>query len=324
MVLLLAAMSVASGRLKDRKAPLRGSAESVEFSSKVFHNTRSLRVLLPPGYHDKKNAGRRYPVFYLNDGYAVFHYWDAEATVYRLIRSGAIEPLIVVGIDNAGEKERADEYLPYPDETLDPPLPHPHGSLYPQFLVDEVMPYINRRYRARIGPADTGLGGASYGAYIALYTAINRPGVFGKLLLESTPLYIADFRIFKDVGEARGLPDVISIEVGTKETPDDEVNQKVGENARKLEAAMRAASPGIRTRVLVESGASHNAEAWKGRLPGALEFLFGKPKIGMHPAADATVFQFLSVAGRRVMPGVMPRERGVLRTREFPAALRRA
>jgi enterochelin esterase-like enzyme len=282
---LLAATSTASGQVKDRQAPIRSRVESLQLTSKVFNNTRTLRVLLPPGYHDKKNAGKRYPVFYLNDGYAVFNYWDAEATVDRLIRAGAVEPLIVVGIDNAGEKERANEYLPYPDETLDPPLPHPQGSLYPQFLVDEVMPYVNQKFRTKSGASNIGLGGASYGAYIALYTAIKRPGVIGKLLLESTPLFIADFQILKDAREAKGLPGLISIEVGTKETPDEEVNQRVGENARKLEAGMREASPQSRTRVVVEKDAGHNAQAWKGRLPDALEFLFGKPDNGMHPTA---------------------------------------
>jgi len=57
--------------------------------------------------------------------------------------------LIIVGIDNAGrhEKERLheeasvgsrpDEYLPWPDEGLDPPLAHVHGMNYPRFLTQE-------------------------------------------------------------------------------------------------------------------------------------------------------------------------------------------
>jgi enterochelin esterase-like enzyme len=276
ITILLAATSAASSQPKDKKAQIRSNVEPLEFTSKVFNNTRTLRVLLPPGYYDKKNADRRYSVFYLNDGYAVFRYWDAEATVYRLIRAGAIEPLIVVGIDNAGEKERANEYLPYPDETLDPPLSHPQGGLYPQFLTDEVIPFISQKFRTKTGASNTGLGGASYGAYIALYTAIKRPGVFGKLLLESTPLFIADFQILKDVRAALGLPNLISIEVGTKETNDEEINRRVAENARRLEAGMREASPQVNTRVVIEKDAGHNSQAWKGRLPDALKFLFGK------------------------------------------------
>jgi enterochelin esterase-like enzyme len=251
--------------------------ELLQFTSKVFHNTRTLRVLVPPEYHDKQNAHKHYPVFYLNDGYAVFAYWNAQETVYRLIREHAIPPIILVGIDNAGERERANEYLPYPDDTLDPPLPHPQGGLYPQFLIDEVMPFINQRFGTATGPDNTGLGGASYGSYIAFFTVAQRPGVFGKLLLESTPLYIGDFRIFDDARTAKGLPGRISIEVGSRETPDDEINKKVGENANKLAAAFRAGSPNSLTRVIVEQGGEHNSESWKRRFPDALKYLFGRP-----------------------------------------------
>ena len=43
-----------------------------EFRSRIFRNTRFLRVWLPPGYDDPANASRHYPVFYLNDGQNLF------------------------------------------------------------------------------------------------------------------------------------------------------------------------------------------------------------------------------------------------------------
>ncbi len=143
----------------------------LKLTSKVFHNTRTLRVLVPPGYSDRQNVERRYPVLYLNDGYAVFTYWSAEDAINKLVQARAIEPFILVGIDNAGERERANEYLPYADDSVQPPLPHPQGQLYPKFLVDEVMPLINRKFRTKTDADSTGLGGASYGSYISLYTA---------------------------------------------------------------------------------------------------------------------------------------------------------
>jgi predicted alpha/beta superfamily hydrolase len=68
-----------------------------EFRSRIFHNTRFLRVWLPPGYDDAANAGRRYPVLYLNDGQNLFEAstsfngveWQVDETGDRLIR----EPL---------------------------------------------------------------------------------------------------------------------------------------------------------------------------------------------------------------------------------------
>ncbi len=248
----------------------------LEFTSKVFHNTRTLRVLVPPGYSDRQNVQKRYPVLYLNDGYAVFAHWNAEDVMNKLVQARAIEPIILVGIDNAGERGRANEYLPYADDSMQPPLPHPEGQLYPKFLVDEVIPFINRKFRTKTDAASTGLGGASYGSYISLYTATQTQGVIGKLLLESTPLYIADFRILDDVRNAKGLPTRVAIEVGSKETPDDQINQHVSENARKLEAAIYDAAPKSQTRVIIEPGGEHNSESWKRRLPDALRFLFNE------------------------------------------------
>src|SRR6478672_7823003 len=91
-----------------------------EFSSRTFRNTRFLRVWLPPGYDDFENSGRRYPVLYLNDGQNLFEpstsftgvEWQVDETADRLIREGAVPPMIIVGIDN-GNKERFREYMPH-------------------------------------------------------------------------------------------------------------------------------------------------------------------------------------------------------------------
>jgi enterochelin esterase-like enzyme len=68
-------------------------------------------------------------------------------TVDELVSSGRIEPIIVVGIDNAGRRLRPREYLPYPDDTRSPPEPDPQGKLYPLFLLNEVIPFVEARYR---------------------------------------------------------------------------------------------------------------------------------------------------------------------------------
>src|SRR5437868_3178059 len=107
-----------------------GDLEVVPFESKVFSNTRNLRILLPRGYHLAMYGTRHYPVLYLNDGQNLFDLctsmfnheeWQVDETVAALTAAGDIPPMIVVGIDNAGRRGRAHEYLPYPDETLSPP-----------------------------------------------------------------------------------------------------------------------------------------------------------------------------------------------------------
>ncbi|RPJ53288.1 MAG: hypothetical protein EHM24_33090, partial [Acidobacteria bacterium] len=76
---------------------------TLTLASKVFENTRTIRVYLPPGYDSSQAAGTRYPVLYMNDGFAVFaeRSWDAPRQLDELIGAGAVRPLILVGIDNA-------------------------------------------------------------------------------------------------------------------------------------------------------------------------------------------------------------------------------
>ncbi len=87
-------------------------------------------------------------MLYLNDGQNLFDpctsifgdaEWRVDETVSALLEQGGIAPLIVVGIDNGGRRLRAKEYLPWKDETLQPPEEDPQGSLYPRFLLDEVV-----------------------------------------------------------------------------------------------------------------------------------------------------------------------------------------
>jgi enterochelin esterase-like enzyme len=184
LAVVIAAAIYASARSEERHCSVVGNLQLLQFSSDVFHNTRMLRVWLPPGYDDAEQRDRRYPVLYLNDGQNLFDActsqfsadeWAVDETATTLIESGKIPPLIIVGIDNAGKRNRPKEYLPFPDNTLQPPTPDVHGKDYPQFLIDEVMPFIERKYRIDPNPNATGIGGSSYGAGIALYAVMERP-----------------------------------------------------------------------------------------------------------------------------------------------------
>ena len=123
-----------------------------EFHSRIFRNTRFLRVWLPSGYDDSENSNRRYPVLYLNDGQNLFEpatsfngvEWQVDETADRLIREGAIPPMIIVGMDNAA-RERIREYMPH--RSLHPVMLRVYGTRYPSFLFKEVIPFMARNYR---------------------------------------------------------------------------------------------------------------------------------------------------------------------------------
>ncbi|MGC2183992.1 MAG: alpha/beta hydrolase-fold protein [Terriglobales bacterium] len=265
---------------------LAGELRLHELQSRIFRNTRQLRVWSPPGYSAPENQGRHYPVFYLNDGQNLFDPatayigidWQADEAADRLIREGRIPPLIIVGIDNA-QKDRPREYLPY--RSFHPPIMRPQGKRYPDFLLNEVMPFVYQHYRIARGPENTGLGGSSLGAIASLFTVMDRPGIFGRLLLESPSLFISNRQFLKSSRAFRHWPARIFMAMGTKEAGREDRDRDAVEDVRELERVLRRA--GLREdrlRVTIDEGATHNEAAWATRFPEALTFLFG----GLSPA----------------------------------------
>jgi predicted alpha/beta superfamily hydrolase len=265
-----------------RAAGALGDLRLQEFRSRVFRNVRFLRTWLPPGYDNPQNAGRHYPVLYLNDGQNLFEpstsfagvEWEVDETADRLIREGAVPPMIIVGMDNTG-KDRLREYMPH--RSMHPMLLRVQGRYYPDFLMKEVMPFVERTYRVATGPENTGLGGSSLGALIALYTATVRPGVIGRLLLESPSLWVSNRQIVKNSRAVRVWPERIFLAAGTAEAGTAEKSRSVVDDLRELGAIVRrAVLSEKRLRVVIKEGAGHNESAWAARFPEALRFLFGE------------------------------------------------
>jgi len=252
-----------------------------EFRSRIFKNTRFLRVWLPPDYDDPQNSGRYYPVLYLNDGQNLFESstafggveWGVDETADRMIREGIVPPMIVVGIDNTG-KDRMREYMPHP--SMHPMMLRVKGRHYPDFLIKEVMPFVEHTYRVATGPHNTGLGGSSLGALIALYTAIARPGVIGRLLLESPSLWASNRQAIKESRVVRIWPEKIFLAAGTAEAGNAERSRTVVDDVRELAAIVRrAVLSENRLRMVIKDAAGHTESAWAERFPEALQFLFG-------------------------------------------------
>ena len=276
------------GLIKSRKsknqvsesgAPVvRGNLRLHELRSRIFRNTRLVRVWLPPGYDE--TSATRYPVLYLNDGQNLFDPatafagvdWRVGAAAERLIVEGKIPALIIVGIDNTGES-RLREYIPY--RSLELRLFGAHGKRYPEFLLREVMPLIEKYYRVAKGPEHMGLGGSSLGGLITLYTQLAAPGVFGRLLIESPSLFVANRKILDECRSFRDWPHRIYLGIGTREMGNATKDEKVVKDVWELERILRAAGLGEgRLKVWIEEGAAHHEAAWGARFAVALEFLF--------------------------------------------------
>ncbi len=250
-----------------------------ELRSRIFGNTRLLRVWLPPDYDGW--GATRYPVLYLNDGQNLFDPvtafagvdWQVGETAVRLIAEQKIRPLIIVGIDNT--KNRASEYIPY--RSKDPRVLKPAGQCYPDFLQREVMPLIEERYSLLLGPENTGLGGSSLGGLIALYTQVAAPGVFGRLLIESPSLFVANRKILEESRRFRDWPMRMFLGMGTREAGNAEKDAKIVDDVRQLGGILRESGlDEQRLKVRIQEGGAHNEATWAARFPEALEFLYSE------------------------------------------------
>ncbi len=244
--------------------------------SEHLRTSRRITVLSPSGISAPA------PVLYLNDGQNLFdparafagNTWRVSETVNRLVAERRIPPLLVVGIDHGGA-DRAREYLPVEDDR-NPHARRPLGRQYVEFVTREVVPFIEHHYPVSRRTSARAFGGSSYGGVAALLTVLERPGIFGRLLVESPSLYVGGRILVRKARRAPRWPARVYLGVGTAETPRAEVNRETVENVRALESILRGAGLGSRRlKVVIEEGATHSEGAWAGRLPEALAFLFG-------------------------------------------------
>lgn len=237
------------------------------------HNLpREILVYLPPGYEE---GGRKYPVLYLNDGQNLFtgetsfirdRYWRIGETADALIAAGLIEPLIIVGIYNAGNA-RVDEYTAVKDRKGR----GGKARFYGKMLVEKLKPFIDAEYRTLRGPKNTGIGGSSLGGLAALYLGQRYPNVFGKIAGVSPSVWWSNREILRRTRALKGkLPLRIWLDTGGSE------GAGAAEDARELRDALIAKGwrLGINLAWMEDAGGTHDEDAWARRVEPILRFLY--------------------------------------------------
>ena len=162
-----------------------------------FNRYRRIWIYLPPDYHF---TSQEYPVLYMHDGQNIFDAstsfsgeWEVDETLNALHSSGD-KGVIVVGIDNGGSN-RISEYTPWSHPTYG----GGDGADYMDFIVDDLIPYINANYRTLADRGNTGLMGSSLGGLISVYGALKYQNTFSKVGSLS-PAYWINPEIFNSPG----------------------------------------------------------------------------------------------------------------------------
>ena len=236
----------------------RGTLERFPQFTSQFVPTRDVVVWLPEGYQ----TGDSCDVLYMHDGNMLFdatttwnrREWQVDEVTDSLIQAGLIRPCIV-----------ADAYL--------------------QFIVEELKPFIDQRYKPLTTREHTFMMGSSMGGLISLYALCEYPQVFGGVACLSSHLSMAHlpngvdgepwatgFRNYvgQHLPEANGS--LVYMDHGTEGFDAD-----YGQYQEQLDSVIRAKGWDAQHYMsLVFDGDDHNETCWGKRLNQPLQFLLSK------------------------------------------------
>ncbi len=145
--------------------------------------TRQLPIILPPDYaSDDETSGRRYPVIYGLTGFTGsgpmmlnLSAWQPNLPqrIDRLMAEGKLSPAIYV-LPDCFTRYGGSQYL---NSTA--------SGRYEDYVVDEIVPHIDRMYRTIAKPEGRGIFGKSSGGYGSIRLGMKHPDVFGAVACHS-------------------------------------------------------------------------------------------------------------------------------------------
>lgn len=138
------------------------------------------------------------------------------------------------------------------------------------WVLDTIVPLAQAELELvdnRTTPGSFGVLGASMGGLMALYTAVRKPDVFGRVVAQSSSLNYGgqDYVLWDLIRSARKLPR-IWLGTGRHELPD------ILEDNRRLDALLRARRA---KHVYCELSSGHNFPSWGNEVWRGLEAAFG-------------------------------------------------
>lgn len=161
-----------------------GALRSVKFYSEACQEYRRMYVYTPAGYEDEKNRDKRYPVFYLQHGGGEdetgwINQGYADIIMDNLIAEGKAAPMIVVM--NCG-------YASYPGST-------DSFDAFEDMMINDVIPFVDSRYRTIADRDHRAIAGLSWGAKQAYDLGLGHNEYFSYVSGFSGIMVIGEFNV---------------------------------------------------------------------------------------------------------------------------------
>lgn len=245
------------------------------FPDPQLDTERTIWVYLPPTYEsDMKD----YPVLYMFDGIFIFDddltdelsdffegifyaTWKIDEHLDLIFQESGFS-MIVVAIDT----EFGRSFILTPWQT--PDFRGGQGDEFMEFIVQNLKPFIDEKYRTLSDKTNTGIMGASLGGLMAGYAIFEYPEVFGKAGIFSPSFWYVDENMFELAEENLDLLDDHKLYFLV---PSNDVEQiKIGLD-RMIEFLDERGFTNYKTKI---QPGYHNSLAWGAGFPEAIEWLF--------------------------------------------------
>ncbi|MBS1827726.1 MAG: esterase [Acidobacteria bacterium] len=150
----------------------KGSLHRHFYHSAIIGDDRDFFVYTPPGYDSK--ASKLYPVLYLLHGFSDdASGWtsvgQAHTILDNLIADGKAKPMLIVMTLGYG----VPEYVARPSGNRDPGLRERSFQRFRDALFQEVIPEVEKNYRASKNSKDRAIAGLSMGGGESLFIGLN-------------------------------------------------------------------------------------------------------------------------------------------------------
>lgn len=238
--------------------------------------TRRVWIYLPPGY---ARGHKRYRVIYMQDGQNVFDAatsgfgeWGVDESLDALRGQG--DPgAIVVAVDHGGE-HRLDEYDPWTNSVDPKKYGGGEGDAYVDFLVHDLKPWIDARYRTCPDARHTAVMGSSMGGLISLYAALKYPEVFGEAGVFSPATWLVWDKISAYAARPHDhrFPQRFYFVSGAHESADP--GGPAEDQRRLVRILATAGTPPTALSEHAPADGKHNEKFWRREFPAAYRWMF--------------------------------------------------
>ena len=256
---------------------MMGFYESFLIYSNELNREVKIYVYLPDKYSE---SDKNYPVLYMHDGEIIFNDFDNDefeaAILDKYTKTKKNKEIILVGIGSGGGRVRIDELCPFPMRNKQVNIVvGGKTDVYFKFIIDELMPVINAKYKTKTIPEYTGMLGISLGGMCTLYASAKLSSAFSKFAFVSSAHYPSQKEMLEFV-ENEDFSNVSKLysDVGTQESEDQEISEKFVKSNEKIYEVLKTKALIKEFKYNIIENSKHETGYWNERFTNIINFLF--------------------------------------------------